>query len=129
MKRALKVLAVGLGVVAILAVIPFALAWYESSPVSWPRESFDAGRWRTAPHEQRYRQFRDLQDKHSLVGLKRTEVESLLGPPDSAASDGRYIVYDLKDGTSDRFTFNAVYFMRVWFDGQGRVSSVRVGAD
>jgi hypothetical protein len=129
MKRTLKVLATGLAIIAMLAVIPFALAWYESSPISWPRESFDSARWRSSPHEQRYRQFRDLQDKHHLVGLTRGEVEALLGPPDSAASDGRYLVYDLKDGTNDRFTFNAVYFARLWLDAQGRVSAVRVGAD
>jgi len=129
MKRTLKLLAVGFAIIATLAVIPFALAWYESSPISWPRESFDSARWRSSPHEQRYRQYRDLQDKHRLAGLTRAEIESLLGPPDSAASDGRYVVYDLKEGTNDRFTLNAVYFMRVWFDRQGHVTEVRIGAD
>jgi hypothetical protein len=129
MKKTLKILAVIFGVIGIVVLTLFALAWYEGSPTSWPREPFDEQRWRSAPHEQRYRQFRDLQDKRRLVGLQRVEVESLLGPADSVASDGRYIVYDLKEGTEDRFTLNAVYFMRIWFDGQGRVSAVRVGAD
>lgn len=129
MKRTLKVAAAGLAIIAILTVIPFALAWYESSPLSWPRESFDSTRWRSSPHEQRYRQYRDLRDKHPLVGLTRHEIESLLGSPDSVASDGRYVVYDLKEGVDDHFTLNSVYFMRVWFDEKGRVTAVRVGAD
>jgi hypothetical protein len=129
MKRTSKILASAVAVVAALALIPFALAWYQGSPMSWPREGFERARWRSTPHEQRYRQFRDLKDKQRLVGATRAEIEALLGPPDSTASDGRYIVYDLKEGADERFTSNAVYFMRLWFDGQGRVTAVRIGAD
>jgi len=129
MKKTFYVVAGIAALAALSAAGLIGLGWYEASPVSWPREAFEAQKWRATPREDRYRQFRDLQERHRLVGLSRAEVESLLGPPDSTAPDGRYLTYELKDGSKDHLTLNSIYFMRVWLDSQGKTTTLQVDAD
>jgi hypothetical protein len=50
-------------------------------------EAFDSEGWRAAPHSligraRRKRMYPDLIAKHPLIGLERTALESILGPPD-----------------------------------------------
>ena len=108
---------------------PFALSWYESSSHSWPREEFSPQKWTSTPVAERYRQYRDLVDRVNLVGADREKVQALLGRPDSVAPDGRYITYVLKEGGSDRYTLNFIYFMKFEFGPDGKVVRQSVGSD
>ena len=124
-----RTFAVVLGVVTVAIAIPLLMSLYESSRFFWPRESFDPNRWRQTPSEERYRQVNDLLSKHNLVGRSEGEVEALLGKPDNRAPDGRYLTYVLKSGERDRFTFNFIYFLRLWVDSRGTVNAVNVSSD
>lgn len=124
-RRTLIAVIVVIGLIA----VPFIGAWYESSTISWPREQFSAAKWKAAPHRERYRQYNNLMATHDLVGSLRGDVEALLGPPDYASQDGQYLTYNVKEGGGDIFTLNSVYYIRVWIDSQGKVTSVRIGAD
>ena len=124
-----RTFAVVLSTVIVAIAIPLLVSLYESSRFFWPRETFDSNRWRQTPSEERYRQVNDLLNKHKLVGRSVSEVELLLGKPDNTAPDGRYLTYVLKSGERDRFTFNFVYFLRLWVDSRGTVSRAEVSSD
>jgi hypothetical protein len=52
-----------------------------------------------------------------------------LRPPESTSPDGSYDKYLMKSGSADRWTMNAVYYMRVRY-GAGRVvSSLQIYGD
>ena len=117
-------------VVALCGVAtPFALSWYESSSLSWPREEFSTQKWSSTPRIERYRMYRDLTNKVKLVGASRDQVQAALGKPDSVAPDGRYVTYVLKEGGEDRYTLNFIYFLKLEFGSDGKVMRQRLGSD
>jgi hypothetical protein len=111
------------------AATPFALSWYESSPVSWPKEPFDPGRWKSMEKTERFRQFRSLDADGLLLGKTAEQVHALIGAPDASAPDGSYDKYLMKSGSADRWTMNSVYYMRVRYGANHVVSSLQVYGD
>jgi hypothetical protein len=85
MKRAQIVVFVAAALL-LAAATPFVLSWYESSPISWPKEQFEPSRWKTLEKTERFRQFRSLDSAGVLLGKSAEEVHVLLGPPESTSS-------------------------------------------
>jgi len=121
-----------LGVLAAICAVvaaPFLLSWYQGSAISWPRDEFSSGKWSATPSAERYRLYKDLTDKTKLAGATKTEVEALLGKPDSTAPDGRYMTYLLKEAQGESYTSNFVYVLRLDVSPDGTIVDYRVVAD
>jgi len=127
-RRSNRIAAVAVAAV-VLILLPFAISWYEASSLSWPHEKFEPAKWKAAPHHERYRQFNDLMVTQKIVGQTRADIEGLLGPPDYVSADGRYMTYDLKEGSGELMTLNSIYFVRIWMDQHSRITDVQVAAD
>lgn len=128
MKRR-RLISVAIVFLIVIISAPFVLSWAETTHLFWPDEKFEPSRWRSTAHEERYRYFNDLKSSRRLNGVAGSDVVALLGEPDKKAPDGRYLEYMLKSGERDRFSFNAVYFMRVLVDTSGKVTGLTLGAD
>ena len=101
----------------------------DESPNSWPRESFTLKTWGESPKEKRYVYYNDLANSKKLDGLTKKDVLSLLGQPDYTSPDSKYINYTLKYAEKGAHSLNAIYFLEIIFDAQGRVSKYYVRAD
>jgi hypothetical protein len=85
--------------------------------LGWPRDEFDAAKWRAAPEGERYRQVNDLISSNILLGRNSTEVTALLGKPDPGA-DSSMQSYVVKIGGSG---FDQVFILDIRFGTSGRV--------
>jgi len=127
-QRVLIVVGVLVAVCAVVAA-PFLLSWYQGSAISWPRDEFSSSKWSTTPSAERYRLYKDLTDKVRVAGASKAEIEALLGKPDFAAPDGRYVTYLLKDAQGERYTSNFIYVLRLDVSPDGKIVDYRVVTD
>lgn len=100
-----------------------------TSPESWPKETFSPEAWKVTPVERRYVYFNNLVSSKRLDGLSKKEVVAFLGEPNYKSPDGKYITYLLKYAEKGEYSFNAVYFLQIDFDTHGTVLRYFVRAD
>jgi hypothetical protein len=99
MSKSRKVaLGIGVGLLAALLALVIRAVWYPVFPyIPLRQEAFDAERWRTADTEHRgnprHRMLRSLLREHQFVGMTRSEVVEVLGPPDGASPYYEYWQY------------------------------------
>jgi hypothetical protein len=101
----------------------------DASPKNWPSDSFSAKSWSALPKEKRYVVYNDLVKSKKLDGLSMNEVLSLLGPPDYKSPDNKYFNYTLKNAEKGEYSFNAIYFLQIDFEAQGKVTNYFMRAD
>jgi len=90
-------IAIGCGsALAVVLALLYGLYYWGQHP-NWGNLRFDAPRWRAAKrwdaHNVRGKMVRSLLREYDLVGMTRSQVERLLGPPDGA---GRRVPDDLR---------------------------------
>jgi hypothetical protein len=127
-QKVLIVVGVLAAICAVLAA-PLLLSWYQGSAISWPRDEFIPSNWSATPSAERYRFYNDLTGKMKLVGATKMEIEALLGKPDSAAPDGRYMTYLLKEAQGERYTSNFIYVLKLDVGPDGKIVDYRVVTD
>ena len=93
-------------------------------PNGWPTEKFSSAEWQAAPEQTRYKFVRDLISSERLVGMNKSEVVTLLGPP-SSESEVPNVIYVVKTGGAG---FNQVFMMDIRF-ANGKVNQVLVRGD
>jgi hypothetical protein len=94
---------------------------------SWPNDQFDSAKWHNTKQDQRYRMVNSLITRKLLIGLTSSEVEQVLGPPDSWGQAHEYCTYVVKVGGTG---FNQVFILDLGFDAvSAKVISARVRGD
>lgn len=109
--------------VAVLAVGAFCWLFFAPTGVTWPSESFSTAAWTATPTAERYKFARDLVESRQLIGKGRDAVFAMLGRPESAAPDGSYVSYIVRNTETKGAVVPGIVVMDVRFSG-GRVSEV-----
>ncbi|MBX3358851.1 MAG: hypothetical protein KF745_10510 [Phycisphaeraceae bacterium] len=132
-KRGRKIVILrGLAAVAVLG----AAVWLFTLTPMWRHRSirFESGAWKAASgafddDSIRQRMVDDLLRSKRLVGLSRSEVESLIGPPAVTEYFGGYdMVYLLGQERSSYFAIDSEW-LAITLDGAGLVIDARLVTD
>jgi hypothetical protein len=121
-----------LGVLALVLAAPLAYLLFAAAGAEWlARQAFDPQAWRSARgagDPVRIRMVDDLLKSHDFRGKTKSEVEALLGPPDSTEyfSDCD-LVYWL--GPERGFMSIDSEWLALRLDARGRVSDCQVVRD
>lgn len=89
------------------------VAGCDEEPERWPMTRFDQAQWARTSDQQRFVFVRDLIRTKTLLGLRRQQVQHVLGPPSFEDADGEYLTYVVK---ADNGT---VYLLDLHFAGAG----------
>lgn len=119
-------------VICLLAGIAIVITGVLAPQPSKPRE-FNAQVWRLSlksPSDDstRLAMLDDLLQRHHLVGMSRSELESLLGEP-TQQFDEQHRVSTYFLGTKSRTFGFTLFFLVVEFDDTDQVSNVRIVED
>lgn len=82
-----------------IAILGLALSWLVAcgdQVSSWPSKNFESAKWMQTKEVERYIFVRDLLEKKLLMGLTRSQVVALLGPPSSEPEGANYFAYVVK---------------------------------
>lgn len=82
--------------IAILSLALSGLVACGDQVSSWPSKNFESAQWLQTKEIERYVFVRNLLEKKLLMGLARSQVVALLGPPSSEPEGANYFSYVVK---------------------------------